>query len=76
VLTYSAALNCSYMKVLKIYNQSEHEDWGSVQGNANGEDGLSYSMAEEDAKKVLITNLKTNLENEPSVLKKNKSAFE
>ena len=49
-----------------------------MQNNNNMVEGneLSYSMVEEDAKKIFITNLKTNLENDPSVLKKNKSAYE
>lgn len=67
-MTYDKQKQCSYLKVLKTFSaQEEPNDCSSVHNNHLDEEGKTFSMIEEDAKQALITNLKTNLEHEPSV---------
>lgn len=76
VLTYSPSTQSSYMKLLKIYNQVECEDWNSAHNNVEEEAEKTFSMVEDDAKKDLIISLKQNLEHAPSVNKNNSSQFQ
>jgi hypothetical protein len=58
VMTYCAGRKCTYLKLFKIYNQSEQEEdlrrhhQEQEQGTDNNQ--LSYSMAEDEAKRKLI----------------------
>ncbi len=70
-LTYNATRQCSYLKLLKIYNQIEQEDdWLSNKNQADLDD-KSYSMVEDESKEILIGALKANLEQQPAVNSKN-----
>lgn len=57
-MTYCAGRKCTYLKLFKIYNQSEQEEdlrrhhQEQEQGTDNNQ--LSYSMAEDEAKRKLI----------------------
>ncbi len=76
VLTYSPGSQCSYLKLLKIYNQVEFEDWNSAHNNIEEDQEKTFSMVEDEAKKDLIISLKQNLEHAPSVNKSNYSQFQ
>jgi hypothetical protein len=78
VLTYSKERDCSFLKILKVYNKQENEeDWGSDQGNqVVNEEGRTFSFCEEDRRREFVTNLKSNLEQEPFCHKKNKNQYE
>ena len=59
VMSYCAGRKCTYMKLLKIYNQSEQEEDLRLRQQQEQEQGTdnnpkSYSMAEDEAKRKLI----------------------
>ena len=64
LLSYNPQRQCSFLKVLKIYNQLEQEeDWS----NNDAYEEKTYSMYEDEAKEKLIQNIRNNLQNDPSM---------
>lgn len=64
LLSYNPTKKCSYLKMLKIYNQIEHEDdWSNNEAN----EVKTFSMYEDEAKEKLIQNIRNNLQNDPSM---------
>ena len=59
LLTYSPQQRCSFLKVLKIYNQIEQEeDWSNNGSNNGDQEEKTYSMIEDQAKQQLIQNIR------------------
>ena len=59
LLTFSQSKQCSYLKVLKIFNSLEQdEDWSNISTNPNNDHLLpvekTYSMVEDEAREAII----------------------
>lgn len=69
MLSYSHAKQCSYLKVMKIFNfKEQEEDWSNISSNAKQLlVEKTYSMVEDEAKEAIIKNLRENLQNEPVI---------
>lgn len=75
LLTYCPRLKCSYLKLLKIFNEKEQEETKNFYESTDLEE-TTYSMVEDEAKRKLIRNIRDNLENEPSVKRENLPGFQ